>query len=50
MPFCCYSFEHDFIDEGSVAGSKELSDEHKARESMKSDHVNIVWNAKVDCL
>ena len=27
-----------------------LSDELKAREPEKSDHMNIVWNVKVGCL
>lgn len=47
---CCYSFEHDFVDEWIKSSSKELSDELKAREHEKSDHVNIVWNVKVGCL
>lgn len=50
MPYCCCSFEHDFIEEGTVSGSKEHSDELMAKELEKPNHVNTVWNVKVGCL
>lgn len=50
MPSCCCSFEHDFIEEGTVSASKEHFDELMARELEKSNNVNTVWNVKVGCL